>query len=120
MQHSCPDAVQEHAPSPIQQTMPNSGLAVLNPSSFVSDIITQALNDPKTTTYVFPDQALLGDVFPGRWVSLPYIYNGLKTLRWLGIHDAIWHDVRVKNIHYGLTPKPWEIRERSKDELVRK
>jgi lipopolysaccharide biosynthesis glycosyltransferase len=100
--------------------MPNSGLVVLNPSLHVKDLISEALGDEKTTSYVFPDQALLGDIFAGRWVALPYVYNGLKTLRWPGVHDAIWRDDRVKNIHYGLTPKPWEVQERSEDELVRR
>lgn len=38
---------------------------------------------------------------------LPYIYNALKTLRWEGVHREIWRDEEVKNIHYILSPKPW-------------
>jgi lipopolysaccharide biosynthesis glycosyltransferase len=83
------------------------------------NLIQETLQDERTTTYMFPDQALLGDVFAGRWVALPYVYNALKFLRWPGVHDAIWRDDRVKNIHYGFTPKPWEIQGRSEDELVR-
>jgi len=51
---------------------------------------------------------LLADCFPGRWVSLPYVYNALKTMRWKGVHDVIWRDAEVKNVHYLLSPKPWD------------
>ena len=83
-------------------------------------MISKALQDEKATTCVFPDQALLGDIIVGRWTVLPYIYNGLRTLRWPGAHNAIWRDDRVKNIHYSLTPKPWEVQGRSEDKLVRR
>lgn len=56
----------------------------------------------------FADQSLLSDLFRGRWVALPYVYNALKTLRWEGVHDAIWRDEEVKNVHYILSPKPWD------------
>ncbi len=39
---------------------------------------------------------------------MPYIYNALKTLRWQGVHHPIWKDEKVKNIHYILSPKPWD------------
>ena len=62
-------------------------------------------------------KSLLGDLFFGRWVPLPYTYNALKTLRWKGVHDAIWRDDEVKNVHYILSPKPWdEKKEDAKDE----
>lgn len=56
----------------------------------------------------FADQSLLSDLFRGCWVPLPYIYNALKTLRWEGVHKEIWRDDKVKNIHYILSPKPWD------------
>ncbi|KAK4163934.1 glycosyl transferase [Cladorrhinum sp. PSN259] len=72
--------------------------------------LPQALGEEgRTSSYDFSDQVLLGDAFAGRWMALPYVYNGLKTLRWPGVHDAIWLDDRVKNLHYGLTPKPWQV-----------
>ena len=68
-------------------------------------------------SYDFADQSLLGDLFFGRWVALPYVYNALKTLRWKGIHDQIWQDDQIKNIHYILSPKPWDEKDgESKDE----
>ena len=88
--------------------MPNGGLQVVNPSKAVYDLIVAALGDEKTMSYEFADQSLLSDVFPGRWVALPYIYNALKTLRWPDVHAPIWRDESVKNVHYILSPKPWE------------
>ena len=52
--------------------------------------------------------SLFSQVFQGRWAPLSYTYNALKTKRWKGVHDAIWRDDQVKNIHYFLTPKPWD------------
>lgn len=117
LQHANPDQAQKQAP-PRLPTMPNSGLVVLNPSAARYEEILRALQDSKTLTYIFPDQALLGDVFSDRWVPLPYIYNALKTLQWNGVHDVIWRDEEIKNIHYGLTPKPWDLEGRSEDPLV--
>jgi lipopolysaccharide biosynthesis glycosyltransferase len=56
----------------------------------------------------FADQSLLSDLYRGRWVPLPYIYNALKTLRQEGVHAPIWRDDKVKNVHYILAPKPWD------------
>lgn len=109
-QHDKAEEAQETgAPSTAGIACPNGGLAVVIPSQGTYDQILRALKDgDKTASYDFADQALLGDVFRGRWVGLPYVYNALKTLRWKGVHDQIWRDDRVKNIHYILSPKPWD------------
>lgn len=89
--------------------MPNGGLQVVNPSQKLYDQILQSLaSSSAVVDYEFADQSLLSDVFWGRWVPLPYIYNALKTLRLDGVHSAIWRDDKVKNIHYILSPKPWD------------
>lgn len=88
--------------------MANGGLLVINPSQGVYDKITAQLTSSSTSSYSFPDQSLISDVFYGRWVTLPYVYNALKTMRWNGVHDAIWRDENVKNVHYILSPKPWD------------
>lgn len=89
--------------------MPNGGLQVVTPSlAIYTKILAQLALSARTPQYDFADQSLLGDMFRGRWVALPYVYNALKTLRWEGVHDAIWRDDQVKNVHYILTPKPWE------------
>jgi hypothetical protein len=91
--------------------MPNGGLQVVNPSTDIYDLITAQMSDETVMSYDFADQSLLGDLFNGRWVALPYVYNALKTLRWEGVHNEIWRDDEVKNVHYILSPKPWDENE---------
>ncbi|KAJ6157294.1 hypothetical protein N7470_004886 [Penicillium chermesinum] len=79
---------------------PNGGLQVVNPSKGVYDKIIAQLAKADTSSYDFADQSLLGDLFHGR-------SGRASTLRWEGVHDAIWRDDRVKNVHYILSPKPW-------------
>lgn len=109
-QHGDPDLAQRKgAPPTAGIACPNGGLQVVNPSKGVYDKILDTLkNSDLTDSYDFADQSLLGERFHGRWVTLPYIYNALKTLKWKGVHDAIWRDEEVKNIHYILSPKPWD------------
>ncbi|KAE8144526.1 nucleotide-diphospho-sugar transferase [Aspergillus avenaceus] len=109
-QHSDPNRAQTiGAPTDAGVAMLNSGLLVVRPSLSAWTEIQRALHTPqRTDTYNFPDQELLSDVFRGRWVALPYVYNALKTLRWPGVHDAIWRDEEVKNVHYIFAKKPWQ------------
>jgi len=109
-QHDAPDEAQTIGPPPTAGIgSPNGGLVVCNPSQSTYDKILQTMKDGDlTSNYEFADQSLLGERFYGRWVGLPYVYNALKTLRWKGVHDAIWRDENVKNIHYILSPKPWD------------
>ena len=88
--------------------MLNSGMLVVVPSTGLYEAIaTHMATSPAIEHYSFPDQELLSDLFKDRWVPLPYVYNALKTLRWKGVHDAIWRDDKVKVVHYILNPKPW-------------
>ncbi|KAH9824474.1 glycosyltransferase family 8 protein [Teratosphaeria destructans] len=108
-QHGEPEKAQlEGAGNMAGLAMPNGGLQVVVPSSEVYNSILGTLEGNTTINFDFADQSLLANLFPGRWVTLPYIYNALKTLRWKGVHDAIWRDEKVKNIHYLLSPKPWD------------
>jgi Glycosyl transferase family 8 len=109
-QHNTPDQAQtEGPPATAGIGSPNGGLVVCNPSQGTYDKILQTLKDGDLTgSYEFADQSLLGERFYGRWVGLPYVYNALKTLRWEGVHHQIWRDEQVKNIHYILSPKPWD------------
>ena len=109
-QHKSPDEAQIRGPSPVAGiACPNGGLVVCNPCQGIYDKILDAMkNEDLTSSYDFADQSLLGEQFYGRWVGLPYIYNALKTMRWKGVHDAIWRDFEVKNVHYILSPKPFE------------
>lgn len=86
--------------------MPNGGLQVVNPSKTLYDLILDRMSSGAIESYEFADQSLLGDLFNGRWVALPYTYNALKTLA--TVHTPIWRDDEIKNIHYILSPKPWD------------
>lgn len=109
-QHHDPDSAQVNGPGATAGIgLPNGGLVVCNPSMGTYDKILETMKDGGlTASYEFADQSLLGERFHGRWVSLPYVYNALKTLRWKGVHDSIWRDDSVKNLHYILSPKPWD------------
>jgi lipopolysaccharide biosynthesis glycosyltransferase len=116
MQHDNPDVAQTTGASPIAGLgIPNGGLQVVSPAQAIYDKILGQLATSTTSSYDFADQSLLGDLFYGRWVALPYIYNALKTLRWEGVHNTIWRDENVKNVHYILSPKPWDESGPSKD-----
>ena len=85
--------------------MPNGGLQVVAPSKKIYELILDHLTTSAITNYDFADQSLLGDLFADRWVTLPYTYNALKTLR--DCHSEIWKDGKVKNVHY-ILDKPWD------------
>ncbi|KAM3552209.1 hypothetical protein MY1884_007328 [Beauveria asiatica] len=87
--------------------MMNGGLAVLRPSDVLYRQIVDKIERDGHAMY-FPDQEVLSDLWRDRWVALPYVYNALKTMRRRGVHDAIWRDDEVKNVHYILSPKPWD------------
>ncbi|XEU96142.1 hypothetical protein FSHL1_001427 [Fusarium sambucinum] len=108
-QHDKPEVAQSHGASlSTGLGKLNSGLLVINPSQSLYTQILARMDDPSCSEYKFPDQDLLADVFKGRWVALPYIYNALKTMREPSVHGTIWRDDRVKNVHYILSPKPWD------------
>ena len=109
-QHPNPEAAQkEGASSTAGLGLLNGGVLVVNPSAAIYDSIISRLQIPALTAkYDFPDQSLLADLFSARWVALPYIYNALKPMRWEGVHRAIWRDEEVKNVHYIMSPKPWQ------------
>ncbi|KJZ72056.1 hypothetical protein HIM_08511 [Hirsutella minnesotensis 3608] len=108
-QHDDPETAQTHGidPSVGPLGFMNGGLQVVNPSKVLYQQIIDHM-EADAANMDFADQSLLSDLYRGRWVPLPYTYNALKTLRWPGVHDAIWRDDQVKNIHYILSPKPWD------------
>ena len=86
----------------------NSGLIVLEPSQDkFQEIIARLYGVPDLSIYPFPDQDFLNHIFARKWIPLPYIYNSLKTLSYA--HSNTFNLHHVKNIHYILTPKPWDI-----------
>ncbi|KAJ8660065.1 hypothetical protein O0I10_004293 [Lichtheimia ornata] len=85
----------------------NSGLIVLRPSHAKFQAIMEKIYGTNNlTSYTFPDQDFLNEVFNEKWVKLPYIYNALKTLP--VTHAGMWRLEHVKNIHFILTRKPWD------------
>jgi lipopolysaccharide biosynthesis glycosyltransferase len=107
-QHGDPDTAQKEGAGPNTGLgMPNGGLQVVNPSTEVYNLILERLSDPSAMDYDFADQSLLSDLFKGRWVALPYTYNALKTMR-TSAHKVMWRDDEVKNVHFLLSPKPWD------------
>ncbi|OAA35148.1 glycosyl transferase family protein [Metarhizium rileyi] len=112
-QHDDPDEAQVRGADPAKSLGDlNSGLLVVNPSKVLFGQILEHMN-AHGDAYTFPDQDLLADLYRGRWVPLPYVYNALKTMRAEEVHGAIWRDAHVKNVHYILSPKPWsELDER--------
>ncbi|CAG9943952.1 unnamed protein product [Clonostachys rosea f. rosea IK726] len=108
-QHPTPEEAQTVGADPAVGPLGfmNGGLQVVNPSQALYAQILAHM-EAGAVDMDFADQSLLSDLYRGRWVALPYTYNALKTLRWEGVHDAIWRDDEVKNIHYILSPKPWD------------
>jgi len=108
-QHSTPELAQTTGADPAVGPLGfmNGGLQVVNPSSTIYSLIVAHM-EADAVNMDFADQSLLSDLFKGRWVPLPYIYNALKTMRWESVHKPIWRDDKVKNIHYILAPKPWD------------
>jgi len=84
----------------------NSGLIILHPGPSLFGGIARFLNEsPLVPTMVYADQDFLTEFFRGRWKSLGWQYNALKTLRY--IHPNIWRDEAVMNVHY-IVRKPWD------------
>ncbi|KAM3508702.1 hypothetical protein MY11210_006621 [Beauveria gryllotalpidicola] len=104
-----PERAQREGADPRGRTvaMMNGGLAVLRPSEVLYQQIVDKIERDGHDMY-FPDQEVVSELWRDRWVALPYVYNALKTMRRKGVHDAIWRDDKVKNVHYILSPKPWD------------
>ena len=118
---NCPYTPQQH-PEALEQgtqipasSAPPDTYALLNGGVFIyypSDSLWQAMYDhfatsPDLSTYQFPDQDFLASFFRGRWYSLPWRYNALKTMKqW---HTNIWRDEEVQGLHY-IVDKPWQKR----------
>lgn len=93
----------------------NSGILIVEPSLDLFDQIMCKLEDAKATkAYIFPDQDLLADVFYKNWLSISYVYNCLKTFK--SCHPQLWDLSKIKNLHFILSPKPWDVDRSYKDD----
>ncbi|KAJ6604775.1 nucleotide-diphospho-sugar transferase [Mycena vulgaris] len=99
---------------PVEQPRPysqlNSGTVVLEPSlKLAKDLYHFLATDERVPTFSFPDQDLLTAFFHGKWTSLPWYYNALRTLR--AVHPSMWDDKVARCVHYILADKPWQVRD---------
>lgn len=88
----------------------NSGTFVFRPSPALSSLVlgTFASTSPaELRAMKFPDQDFLNKVFAGRWASLSWRVNALKTWRYW--HPRMWRDDSVAVLHY-IVDKPWAAR----------
>lgn len=86
----------------------NGGLFVFAPSQELWGALLEFLNSsPLVSGFMFPDQDLLAEFFRGRWLSVGWQYNALKTWRYW--HPEFWQDGEVRNLHY-IVDKPWARR----------
>ncbi len=93
----------------------NGGLQVVKPNKKIYNKILSVLSNEKSvSSYDFADQSLLSDVFESKWVGLSYKYNALKTLTLS--HSNMWNINQVKNIHYIITPKPWDVKKHERND----
>jgi inositol 3-alpha-galactosyltransferase len=89
-------------------TLLNSGLFILSPFQTQWEEMMMFLSESeKVKSYLFPDQDFLADFFRGRWKSMSWKYNALKTMRYW--HQNLWVDEEVRNLHY-IVDKPWSRR----------
>ncbi|KAF2679657.1 glycosyltransferase family 8 protein [Lentithecium fluviatile CBS 122367] len=88
----------------------NSGTFVFRPSLALRSHVLGAFHSTppaELRKLKFPDQDFLNTLFEGRWKSLSWCVNALKTWRYW--HANIWRDGEVKVLHY-IVDKPWAAR----------
>jgi len=86
----------------------NSGMFIFMPHQLQWERILSFFNtDKRVKHFLFPDQDFLAAYFLGRWKSIGWQYNALKTMRYW--HKNMWIDSDVKNLHY-IVDKPWSKR----------
>ena len=110
-----PNALDQPCPVPREgqgrhtHTLLNSGMFIFTPYQEQWDAMVEFL-DVQTEllkTFMFPDQDFLAEFFKGRWKSVGWQYNALKTMRYW--HPNFWKDDEVRNLHY-IVDKPWSKR----------
>jgi len=97
---------------PVPDTLSNfnSGTVLYKPSPALSKFVRNKFEDlgnAKLRAMKFPDQDFLNEAFDGRWSTLSWKTNALKTWRYW--HTNIWRDDQVAVLHY-IVDKPWAAR----------
>lgn len=86
----------------------NSGMFLFHPSEGLWQKMLEYFNTTdELSSFKFPDQDFLAAFFAGKWRSLGWQYNALKTMRYW--HENIWRDGEVVCLHY-IVDKPWASR----------
>jgi hypothetical protein len=104
------DQLAEVKPEPYTLSNFNSGTFLYRPSKQLSDFVLAKFKDlgnAKLRAMKFPDQDFLNEAFDGRWSTLSWKTNALKTWRYW--HPNIWRDDQVAVLHY-IVDKPWAAR----------
>jgi inositol 3-alpha-galactosyltransferase len=107
---SGPEQVAEVRAEPYTFANFNSGTFLYRPSKELADFVLakfEELGNAKLRAMKFPDQDFLNEAFEGRWSSLSWKANALKTWRYW--HENIWQDELVAVLHY-IVDKPWAAR----------
>ncbi|KAI4929156.1 hypothetical protein J4E85_005781 [Alternaria conjuncta] len=107
---TAPDQLAEVKPEPYTLSNFNSGTFLYRPSKELSSFVLakfEELGNTKLRAMKFPDQDFLNEAFDGRWSSLSWKTNALKTWRYW--HENIWRDDQVAVLHY-IVDKPWVAR----------
>jgi inositol 3-alpha-galactosyltransferase len=107
---TAPDQLAKVEPEPETLDNFNSGTFLYRPgeqmSKFVKDKFEE-LGNTRLKAMKFPDQDFLNEAFRGRWDTLSWKTNALKTWRYW--HTNIWRDEQVAVLHY-IVDKPWAAR----------
>ena len=86
----------------------NGGLFLFTPhESQWEQIISFLKLDERVKHFLFPDQDFIAAYFLGKWKSVGWQYNALKTMRYW--HAQMWADEEVRILHY-IVDKPWTKR----------
>ncbi|KAG0645102.1 glycosyl transferase [Hyphodiscus hymeniophilus] len=86
----------------------NSGMFIFEPHQAQWErMLTFLKTDMRVKNFLFPDQDFLAAYFLGKWKSISWQYNALKTMRYW--HSEMWSDAEVRNLHF-IVDKPWSKR----------
>lgn len=86
----------------------NSGMFLFRPRKQLWQDILQFFNTTDLLgTFKFPDQDFMTHFFRGRWMSVGWQYNAVKTMAYR--HENLWRTDEIVCLHY-IVDKPWAKR----------
>jgi hypothetical protein len=78
-------------------TLLNSGMFIFTPyEAQWNDMLKFLHLNIRVKDFLFPDQDFLAEYFRGRWKSVGWQFNALKTMQYW--HENMWEDGEVKNL----------------------